>query len=166
MTNDPLYLELLEKSWRRKLSPAEEGQLQAWLAAHPENRGDWEADARLNEALQRLADVPVASNFTTRVLQAAEAEPRAGIATVERLQFRWWVAWLPRAAFAAVLASVAVSSYHLGATARQKQLAAGVAAVANVTSLPSPEILKDFDAIKALPPASPQADLKLLAVMQ
>ena len=165
MTNDPLYQELLEKSWRRKLSPAEEAELQALLAADPERRRQWESDAGLNEVLERLAPVSVASNFTARVLQAVEAEERAAKPGSDAVRWRWWTAWLPRSAFATILLFVAFSSYHIGAAARQRQLASGVEAIAGVSSLPSPDVLKDFDAIRALP-GSPQADLKLLAVME
>ena len=46
----------------------------AHLAAHPEAQADWEAEAGLNDALGRLPDVAVSSNFTARVLQAVERE--------------------------------------------------------------------------------------------
>ena len=59
MTNDPLYHQLLEQSWRRKLTDAEEAGLRAWLAAHPEAQPDWDAEAGLSEALGALPNVPV-----------------------------------------------------------------------------------------------------------
>ncbi len=40
-----------------------------------------------------------------------------------------------------------------------------VAAVAGVSSLPEPEILKDFEAIRVLQP-TPPADLQLLMLME
>src|SRR5947207_1198597 len=77
MTNDPRYHHLRELSWRRQLTGAEEAELRAWLAAQPEAQAGWEAEAELNEALGRLADAPVSTNFTTRVLQAVELEAAA-----------------------------------------------------------------------------------------
>ena len=43
MSSDPIYDQLRELSWRRKLTGAEEARLRAWLAAHPEAQADWEA---------------------------------------------------------------------------------------------------------------------------
>ena len=101
MTNDPIYNHLRELSWRRKLTGAEEAELRAWLAAHPEAQADWEAEAGLNAALGRLPDVPVPSNFTARVLQAAEREAAAEL---RRPGWKWRVwprlRWLPKVAFA------------------------------------------------------------------
>ncbi len=77
MSNDPTYNRLRELSWRRKLTGAEEAELRAWLAAHPDAQADWEAEAGLNAALGRLPDAPVPSNFTARVLQAVEREAAA-----------------------------------------------------------------------------------------
>src|ERR1051325_11026338 len=74
--NDRQYQKLLETAWRRKLDAQEEAELRAWLQAHPEARADWETEAALTDHLSRLPQAPVPSNFTARVLQAAE---RAGI---------------------------------------------------------------------------------------
>ena len=65
---------LREKSWRRKLTAGEEASLREWLAEHPEAKRDWEKDLQLTEALEKLPDVPVPSNFTARVLEAIERE--------------------------------------------------------------------------------------------
>jgi anti-sigma factor RsiW len=168
MTNDPIYGHLRELSWRRKLTGAEEAQLRAWLAAHPEAQADWAAEAGLNAALGRLPDAPVPSNFTARVLQAAERE-----AAVEgrRSVWKWggWprLRWLPKAAFAAVILGAGLVSYHQAQAARLREYANSVAAVSDVFSLPGPgpEILKDFDAILASNPTS-LPDEQLLAVLQ
>src|ERR1035437_6364542 len=92
MTDDPIYNHLRELSWRRKLTAAEEAQLQAWLAAHPDAQLDWEAEAGLTATLAALPDAPVPSNFTARVLQAAERETAA-----EQRRSGWnWAGWLRR----------------------------------------------------------------------
>src|SRR5512137_1192972 len=99
MTNDPIYTRLRELSWRRKLTSAEEAELRFWLESHPEARADWEAEAGLEAALERLPDASVASNFTARVLQAVNRE---GAAEPRRSAWRmWpWLRWVPKAAFA------------------------------------------------------------------
>jgi anti-sigma factor RsiW len=166
MSNDPIYNHLLELSWRRKLTGAEEAELQAWLAAHPEAQADWKAEAGLNAALGRLPDAPVPSNFTARVLQAAERE-----AAVELRRhggaWRAWLRlrWLPKVALGAVVVGAGLVSYHQIQDVHRKKLAESVAAVSAVSSLPSPEILKDFDAIRVSNP-SVSPDEQLLAVLQ
>ena len=166
MTNDPIYNHLRELSWRRKLSAAEEDELRAWLATHPEARADWQAETRLNASLSRLPNVSVPSNFTARVLQAVERE---AVADLRRPQGKWlaWLRlrWLPKAALAAIVVGAGLLSYHQVQAAHRKQMVESVAAVSAVSSLPGPDILKDFDAIRALSPA-PVCDEQLLLVLQ
>jgi anti-sigma factor RsiW len=166
MTNDPIYNHLREVSWRQKLTNAEEAELRTWLATHPEAQADWQAEAGLNAGLGRLPDAPVPSNFTARVLQAVERE---AVAELRRPQGNWltwlWLRWLPRAAFAAIFVGVGLLSFREVQTVHRKKMVESVAAVSAVSSLPSPDILKDFDAIRALNP-TPAPDEQLLAVLQ
>lgn len=166
MNNDPLYDRLCESGWRRKLTDAEQAQLRSWLEAHPETQADWEAEAGLSEVLSGLPDVPVASNFTARVVQAAEREA----ASLRRRQGAWraWYAclrWLPRTAFAALALGMALTAYRYSENTRRHQMAASVVAISRVASLPSPEVLQDFDAIRALP-ATPPPDEQLLTLFE
>src|SRR5215475_10049493 len=97
MATDPFEKALRELNWRRKLTAAEEAQLQAWLSEHPELLADWETEFALSEALGRMPDAPLPSNFTARVLRAAELET----ANIERIQGtgitlrRFWLRWVP-----------------------------------------------------------------------
>lgn len=166
MTNDPLLNRIRELRWRRKLSAAEEAELRAWLAGHPEAQADWAAEANLGELLDRLPDVPVASNFTARVLQAVERESSApGHPSPAWTGWLSWLRWLPRAAFATVILGAGLIAYHEVVSAHRAQLARSVALVSDVSSLPSPRILEDFDVIQALP-ATPPADEQLLALLK
>jgi len=164
---DPIYERFRELSWRRPLTPTEQAELRAWLIAHPEAMADWEGEAELNEALGKLADVPVASNFTARVVQAAEREEAARARSVRtRFPFTAGILkWLPRMAVAALALFAGLFSFHRYETARRMALLKPVALVSEVSSLPSPEILKDFDTIRALSQA-PAPDDELLALMQ
>jgi anti-sigma factor RsiW len=166
MTNDPIYNRLRELSWRRELTSAEEAELRAWLLAHPEAQADWEAEAGLNASLRRLPDAPVPGNFTARVLAAVEREAKAEL---RRRNGRWliwpWRRWLPRMAFAVVVVGAGFVSYQKVEAANRRKLAESVAVVSAVSSLPSPDILKDFDAIQALNP-TPPPDEELLLVFQ
>ena len=157
-----------ESSWRRPLTPAEREQLRGWLEAHPEARADWETELDLSAALERLPAAPAPGNFTARVLQAVERETVAR----ERLRTRrsaWLgllpVRWLPRFALAGVMLGAGFLSHHELIAAHRARLAASLVAVADVSSLPSPEILKDFEAVRALD-KSPPADEELLALLK
>src|SRR3954465_6935027 len=108
--NDPLETRLREISWRRKLTPAEEGELRAWLAAHPEARAAWAAERELNEFLAGMPEAPVSSNFTARVLHAVEREAAA---EARRLNPKWsWRSFLPKTAVAAVALMAGVFAYQ------------------------------------------------------
>src|SRR5260370_23944746 len=89
MTRDPLYTQLREAGWRRKLTSAEEAQLCAWLAANPQEQKDWEAETAMNHALARLPDVEVPSNFTARVLAAVEREKQGAAHPIGHRRPSW-----------------------------------------------------------------------------
>jgi len=167
MTNDPTYDRLRELSWRRKLSAGEAAELRAWLAAHPEAAADWESEAVLNQALGQLADAPMPSNFTARVLQSVELESASEVHWWRtKWQFRMHWRWLPKMGVAAVVLVAALFSFEQATrAARRAEYAKSVAAVSDVASLPSPDDLKDFDAIRVSNP-SPVADEELLAALK
>ena len=157
MTNDPIYKHLREASWRRKLTAGEEEQLRAWLAAHPEALSDWEEEMGLNEALGRLPVAPkVATNFTERVLGAIELESRReSRGSFVWRGWRWRLRWVPKAALAFGIACAVMMSCQHFRSANAVELFKGIAL------LPDPEIVMDFDTIRALN-RTPAADEELL----
>ena len=166
MSDDQTYNHWRELSWRRPLTAAEQAQLDAWLAAHPEARADWEVEAALNAGLSRLPETPVSGNFTARVLQAVEREAAARSRKPQRsFLSRLWEPWLTRLGYVAVAVAIGIVSYHQSQELHRKRLAESVTLVSAVSSLPSPEVLKDFDAIQALDGAPPP-DEQLLALLQ
>jgi len=157
------YKSLLEKRWRHKLTASEEASVHAWLAQHPESRADWDLETQLTQALETLPDAPVPSNFTARVLQAVEREAAAPKRSMSRVP--WFVrVLLPRAAVAALILG-GMLTYRAHNTAQRAELMQSVKAVAGVSSLPSPEILQDFDTIRQMP-ASTGPDPELIALMK
>jgi hypothetical protein len=166
MTNDPLFHRFLEISWRRKLTEAETAELRAWLAQHPEALGDWEIEAALDHLLARLPDAPMPSNFTARVLVEAQRQARDPQLSGRNWQFwKWRLNWLPRVALAALVLGTGTVIYRQHETAQQNK-----ALVENLglVSMPSPEILTNFQAIRymTVANASPSADVQLLTLMQ
>lgn len=162
MTNDPVYNRLLETSWRRKLTPGEQAELNACLKAHPEWKADWEAEAALNAQLSKLKEPELSSNFTARVLQQiARPEPQQ-----TRARSRWTYWMLRLLAPAAAVAVVVLTLQHQHAEAEyRRQLARSVPVVSEVASLPNVEILKNFEAIRELNSA-PGPDEQLISLLQ
>jgi hypothetical protein len=64
-----------------------------------------------------------------------------------------------------VILGVGLISFQRVRSPHYRALVQSVAAVSRVSSLPSPEILKDFDAIRVSNP-TPAADEELLAVLK
>jgi len=151
-----------ETSWRRALTASEESDLQARLAAHPEEKADMELDNALTKCLAILPDAPIASNFTARVLQEIERQP----APTRFWQWKWsWLSLVPKAAILLVAFSVGFFISREQANAHRLELAQSVATVSKVASLPSPEILENFEVIRRLN-FNPPPDEELIALMK
>jgi hypothetical protein len=159
MKDEPLQNPLRELVWRRKLTAAE----QAGLGAQPEVQADLEIESCLSEALARLPDAPMPSNFTTRVLQAVELE-----SAVRPRTTRWtwiWRVLVPRVAVVAVVITfTSLGIHHYELNARHAALARNVVLVAEAQSLPSVDALKNFNAIQRM--SQPRADDELLVLLQ
>lgn len=148
MNNDSLYSRLRETAWRRKLTPAETAQLEEWLARHPEAERDWDVELALTGSLERLQDVPVASNFTARVLRRAERHVQEVAPTRDWAGL--WRRLIPRFAVVAVGAMVVLVGYGRYESGQRAKIARGVATVTEVGTVPSAEALWDFDTVRVL----------------
>jgi hypothetical protein len=165
--NDPLYSQLRQSNWRRPLVPGEEAELRAWLAAHPEMESDWETESGLSEALARLPDVEVPSNFTAVVVSRAVSPEYAGAPGSAP---RWmpralWLSLVPKLAFLALTVSLALFSYHQHQVARRAEFARKIATLSSMPAVRDPELLKDFDTIRRLDQI-PHPDEQLLALLK
>src|SRR5689334_5715156 len=158
---DPRYNHLREQSWRRNLTQAEEAELRVWLAAHPDAQLDFESEAALTQSLHNLPDAPVPSNFTARVLQAVEREEASKVRET-RGQWRAWLhlhRWLPRAAVACLLLGTGLFTYHHHQVqADQQRTRESLETLTGIRSLPSPQILQDFEAVRAMRRTGPDEE--------
>ena len=141
-----------ESLWRRKLSAAERAALR------PQSEMASEAD--LTNALAKIPEVPVASNFTARVMAAIELEEAAA---ARNRGWNWRLLWPRVAVAAAVLIFAGVSGQRFETNSQRVALAKIVASVAVAQPLPSVEALNNFDAIQRM---SQHADDQLIALMQ
>jgi anti-sigma factor RsiW len=167
MAQDSSDHSLRETSWQRRLTPAEEAELGAWLAMHPEAAADWQEELALTEALHRLPDVPVASNFTSRVVNAAMQDAADKSQKRPWLDLRNWSLhrWLPRAAFGLVIGAAGFFSFQQLHEVQHEKMARSVSVLSEVASVPGAQALQDFEAIRALD-ASPSADEELLRLFK
>jgi anti-sigma-K factor RskA len=160
MKNEPLQNQLRELAWRRKLTGAERAELRA----QPEAQADLELESRLSDALARVPDAPVPSNFTARVLQSIEREEARGARTQSGSWY--WRVLVPRIAVAVAVVAFAGLAYQHHESDKRAQLARDVALLARAQSLPSVEALKNFDAIQRMSQTTTRADVELLALLK
>jgi hypothetical protein len=116
----------------------------------------------LRGLLSRLPDVPVSSNFTLRVLQAAELE--------EMRASRWrlvnwnWRVFFPRAAATATIVGFAAVAFYQHEISVQRTMLAKSAVLVAQSGPVSMDALKNFDAIQRMgQTAHPDDELLALA---
>jgi anti-sigma factor RsiW len=165
MNRDPRFEHFREQAWRGNLLPNQEAQLREWLAAHPEAREDWEAELGLSEALERMPDVSVPSNFTARVLQAVELDKVSKERTAHRHSWSWHRSVVRWAAACVVILAGFVTYQSYVQRIASERMAKSIAAVSRVTPYLNPEILTNFDVICALD-RTPPPDEELLRMLQ
>lgn len=148
-----------EALWRRKLSEAERAELQG--------RPELELEARLTEALARISDAPVPSNFAARVMDAVEFEEARLARSAKAPAWHWnWRLLLPRAAVtAAILLFAGVGLERYEANLQRAEIARTLSMVVSSKAVPSLDALNNFDAIQRMS-QSGRADTDLLAALQ
>ena len=162
MKNEPLQNQLRELAWRRKLTDAEK----TGLRAQPEAEADLELESRLSEALARVPDAPMPSNFTARVLQAIEREEARTAPTRSWFWFWHWRVLVPRVAVAVMVLGLAGLAYQRHELGQRAELARDIALLAEAQPVPSVEALKNFDAIQRMSQTTTRADDELLALLK
>lgn len=164
MNNDPVYQRLREIGWRRELTAAEQEDLRAWLAAHPEAAADQALESALNEAMVQLPAAPMASNFTARVLQAIAHEERQAVPRPRGSNWVWRIL-APRAAAAVVLLGLGAFATQLYRAKQWNVIGDSLVTIATVPTMPSPQALEDFEVIQKMDSDS-AADRELIALLQ
>lgn len=164
MNNDPVYQRLREIGWRRELTQAEQAELRAWLAAHPQAAIEHEIEMALDDALVRLPDAPLPTNFTARVLQAVHREERPS--TPRSRDWTWILRVLvPRTATAMLVLGVCGFAVHQYRVKQHVVIGDSLVTIATVPTMPSAQALEDFEAIQRLD-SDPAADKELIALLQ
>ena len=165
--NEERHKQLIEASWRRALSPSEEAELQLHLAAHPDKQLEWEDELALSFALNNLPNAPLASNFTSQVLQAVDAEERRRErADSSATRPAWFRRWFPRFASVGILIASVFAGFNFYEAHRRSTATEMVSVLSDITAaFPSPQVLEDFDAIHELRTAPAFSDEELVAAL-
>lgn len=163
--------DMLKAGLSRPLTAQEQAQWEAYLAQHPGEASEIEAELGLNRLLRELSDQPVSSNFTDQVIQAARA---SSLGTSRN----WWssldwVRWKPSLRWVrpAIVSMLVLSSllawrqYEAQHRARA-ELAMSVAIISEATSVLTVDTLKDFDAIHQLSQVPVEVDVALLQALE
>ena len=164
--NDVRNEDLIRLSFRRELTPEEESRLENYFAAYPQARTQWEEDRALGRAVQSLPDVPVSSNFTSRVLQAVDLDE---VREARQRQSKWRLrTFLPRFSWAAVAAMLTLFFVHNRDAAKRDQVVKVLSKVSSeLKGVPEPDVvLQDFEAINRLVKTSVPSDDELLTALQ
>ncbi len=165
------FQELMELARRQPLTPDERARLDRFLEATPLARTDWAEDMALTRLMDRLPDAPLASNFSSLVMQAISLEERRVERENKPMSLHWWThSWFARLGLASCVALVAVGGWYRHQLGERADLAESVATISEVAAIPSVEVLKDFEMIqlfgKVPPVADMEADLHLLAALE
>src|SRR4051794_6951692 len=110
--NESDYNQAKEKSWVEPLSAEEAAELRQYLGEHPEMQQGWNEELALTTNLNRLPNVPVSTNFTSRVMQAVERAEAEEQRKKSGSRAFWRRAWIPKLAFAAAALCVGTLSFH------------------------------------------------------
>ena len=159
--------EMDELAWRGVLTPAQQARLRQFLAAHPQARSQWESEAALTRALNRLPSAPVPSNFTALVLQAVQRAPARRAWWRQMDPGSWFPAgWRPRAALAATMVCLSLLTVREYQTLQRQRMARDLASVGSLASLQPVDCLRDFQTIENLNRVKVAPDDDLLEVLK
>ena len=161
------YEDLLSTRWIRELNGRERDRLARFLSADPKRKARWEEDMAVLEAVRHLPDVPVASNFTSRVLAALPCAPDESVPDLLSPSKRSWfprLDWAPKwglgFGFAAILAlAVFYGEYR---RAKSMRLVESLTVITESKTAPTMEESQHFEFIQELAPVPLEVDWELI----
>lgn len=164
--NDSELEALLDAAWKRPLTADESAALREWGRSHPDLWPGVEAELQVARQLDAMPDVPVPSNFVSRVWAEVERAERSEERQAARRETggMGWRRWIPRFALAAAVAGLSVAGWWRHEASQRSEIAERLEFVA--ADLPDPRMLKEFEAIRALSESNGSVDVELLAALQ
>jgi anti-sigma factor RsiW len=167
MMSPPEIEQLMDALRHGRLTAPQQAQLEEYLATQPAQRTTAQEELALNQLLRQLADAPLSSNFTARVVQAARRMDGPGARPERPLWIQLlFTRWVPRAAVAAIALSAGVLTYQQHQLAERRELAQGLAKISQLATETPVEFLQNFEAIQRLNQAPHDRDRELIAALQ
>lgn len=166
------YEELLAIRWIRELSEAEQGRLARLFALEEAYRGRWNEDIQLLEATEALPDVPVASNFTSlvvnRLAKKMGPEWEAAQRAESRTESHWLrrLGWGPMLGFGAVAFGGILVFFSQFGENTGTNMVESLAAVTEAGTVPTVEELQHFEAIQLLAQVPVDVDWELISASE
>ncbi|HEX7859453.1 MAG TPA: hypothetical protein VF773_03945 [Verrucomicrobiae bacterium] len=161
--------ELIARAVRGELKEAERRDLEHRMQLDSDLRDRFEMEQSLEQLLERLPNAPVATNFTSRVMQAVAADQRSATSSKRA----WWrIPFVRLATGLSVVTIAGVLSLNEYRKSQRNEMVRSVASFTEIASAMSPEdrpalAFRDFDAIANLSvPAESELDLELLVALQ
>lgn len=163
--------DILKAGSSRPLSASEQAHWEAYLDQHPLEADKIESELGLNRLLRELPDQSLSSNFTAQVMEAVrglERPLRTGRWTgIDWNWFRPSLRWArPAIVSMLVLGGVLAWRQYEAQHQSRERLAMSVAAVSEVTSVITVDMLRDFDAIHQLSQVPVEVDMDLLQALE
>lgn len=153
-----------------RLTADQEAELEARLRHHPEERDLWEEELALNQLLQNVRDVPVSSNFTSRVLQAITTSPAPSRHRFPARFTTWrrYLNWLraPQITAVAAVCCVCLGLYRQNQMSARREYARHIAELSKVASVAPLDVLQNFEAIERLNQVPRDVERELIAALQ
>ncbi len=161
---------LIDLARRRVLTDEERARLDQLLAANPAGWPNHADELALTRLLDRLPDAPLASNFSSRVMQAIELAEADVIRASQRRSWLSLRGWMGRLAWSTAAVALSLTSWAQYRTWQRTEYARSITAISEVAAVPSVEMLRDFEVIHTfarVPTAvEAEADISLLAALQ
>ena len=168
MMNQPSeYEDLLSIRWIRDLNGRERDRLARLVSADPKWKARWEEDMAVLAAVRHLPDVPVSSNFTSRVVAALPCAPdESGPALLLPPKRSWFrrLSWAPKWGVGFGLASLLALAVFYGEYQRAKsmRLVESLTVITESKTAPTMEESKHSEFIQELAPVPLEVDWELI----
>ena len=159
--------EVIARAIRGELSETERRDLEHRMEIDSELRDRFEMEQSLEQLLERLPNAPVATNFTSRVMQEVAREQRNAVAPKRA----WWrIPFVRLASGLAVVVVAGVLSVSQYRKSEEREMVRSVESFTRIASAMSEKpalVFSDFEAIANLAvPADSELDLELLVALQ
>ncbi|MCS1407806.1 MAG: hypothetical protein M2R45_00966 [Verrucomicrobia subdivision 3 bacterium] len=169
MNQSSEYDDLLSIRWMRDLNEREEVCLERLFESDPTLRSQWEEDLALLTGVDRLPDVPVATNFTSQVMARLAQKVGGGTVTAVATPTASWLERLglvPKLGVGFAVALTIAGFFVQHQRGESGLLVESLAVVTKSGAAPTVEELQNFEAIQMLAQVASDVDWELIVATE